>query len=51
MAWTLQTSEQAPQSKHLSASIQRFPLFSEIASAGHAPWQSPQFVQVPSLIM
>jgi hypothetical protein len=50
MASVGQTAEQAPQSAHFSASIQRFPSFSEIASTGHSLSQEPQFVQA-SLIL
>jgi hypothetical protein len=45
MASVGQTPAQAPQSWHLSGSIQRIPSFSEIASTGHSPSQAPQFTQ------
>jgi hypothetical protein len=51
MASTGQTAEQEPQSTHFSASIQRFPPFSEIASTGHSLSQVPQFEQVASLTL
>jgi hypothetical protein len=41
---------QAPQSTHLSGSIQCLPSFSEIASDGQSLTQEPQFTQV-SLIL
>jgi hypothetical protein len=45
-----QALTQAPQSTHLSGSIQCFPSFSEIASEGHSLTQEPQFTHV-SLIL
>jgi hypothetical protein len=50
MACVGQAPAQAPQSAHLSGSIQCFPSFSEIASAGHSLTQEPQFTQA-SLIL
>jgi hypothetical protein len=51
MASTGQEPEQAPQSTHLPASIQRLSFFSEIASAGHSPSQAPQLVHLESSIL
>jgi hypothetical protein len=51
MASTGHEPEQAPQSTHLAASIQRLSFFSEIAPAGHSPSQAPQLEQVASLIL
>jgi hypothetical protein len=45
-----QEATQAPQSTHLSGSIQCLPSFSEIASDGQSLTQEPQFTQV-SLIL
>jgi hypothetical protein len=51
MASTGQSAEQAPQSTHLEASIQRLSFFSEIASEGQLLSHAPQLEHLDSSIL
>ena len=47
---TGQTSAQAPQSIHVSASITYLPSPSEIAPTGHSPAQAPQLMHSSEIL-